>query len=147
MNGNWSVPTRIDKQVEPNYHGHGIYRILLYKNNKPISIRRFQGVDDFGILSIGKSVNIEKRRFKFYRTSIGKRKLGHSEARTWLIINKLSQDLFNSHSLMFTYKKTCPGEEIVEERDDLRKYFTKFLELPPLNHQFPERMKWYHELK
>ncbi len=147
MNENWSVPTRIDKKVESNYQGHGIYQILIYKNDKPISISRLQGKDCNGILSIGKSVNIEKRRNKFYRTSIGKRKLGHSEARTWLIIKRLSHDLFDSHSLMFTFKKTGQGEEIDEERDELRKYFTKFLELPPLNHQFPERMKWYHELK
>jgi hypothetical protein len=48
---------------------------------------------------------------------------------------------------MFTFKKTGQGEELDEERDELRKYFEKFLELPPINHSFPGRMEWYHELK
>jgi len=48
---------------------------------------------------------------------------------------------------MFTFKKTGQGEEIAEEIAELRIYFKQFLELPPLNHQFPGRMEWYRKLK
>lgn len=126
-----------------NHQGAGIYRVLLYKNGKPVKISRFKGTDNKGILSIGKASNIEKRRSLFFRVSTGSRKLGHSEGVTWKLIQQVKK--YDDYQLKFEYNSTKPGHETQEESCLLYEYFKKHHELPPLNLQFPNREKYLED--
>jgi len=53
--------------------------------------------------------------------------------------------LEESHELRFDYLPLNEDEISDMERDELREYFEKHCELPPLNLQFPERFEWYLE--
>lgn len=141
---NWTKLYCLDKE-KAKYSGPGIYRVRLYKNGAPIPIKRLQGKDGLGILSIGKSVNIDKRIKLFQSTSVGNRSKGHSEARTWFIVSRIPGSQYDDCDLMFEYFKSDKIE--FDEREALKKYFIDHLELPPLNHQFPGRMEWYKKLK
>ena len=46
-----------------------VYRIRLFRKERPVCIWRFGGIDEEGILAIGSSGNIERRRRQFITVS------------------------------------------------------------------------------
>jgi len=119
----------------------GVYRIRLFNGNTPVTIRRLQGADAEGMLAIGQSKNIERRRKDFLGSLKGKRR--HSEGMQWRLVKLFSNKLDN---LRFDFVKTNSKKAKKMEDTELREYFKKHLELPPLNGVMPNRKKWIHEL-
>jgi len=134
-----------DMKNIPNesYSKHGIYRIRLSTpEGKAIGVPRIGGVDDDGILSIGRSG---------FRSAKTNRSLGtrlweflhkaHSSAYTYGLATKslVLLPAFAGHCLWASIQEIPDDEIAVVEAKALRKYFDQYLELPPYNGAFPGR--------
>lgn len=112
----------------------GIYKIRI-KNNP---IDRLLGQDKQGILAIGKSNDLKKRLKQFYKGfTEGK---SHSEGKTLHLIMKNNpkwgEEIIDK--LEFTYTVTKTEEEAIKlEEKEIKTYFKKFGEVPPLNSAIP----------
>ena len=126
------------KFTEDNLKGNpkepGIYRIRI----QGIKISRFLGEDKNGILAIGKSNNIWRRLKSFFRSANGKK--GHSEGRTLYLILKNKKSGLDIENLEYSYCLTKSDEQAIEyEELEIKKYFNKFGEVPPLNSIIPKK--------
>jgi hypothetical protein len=136
----------VEIEKETGWNKWGLYRIQLVKDDMPVKISRFGGIDEEGVLVIGRSNNIENRRKQFRRSARGHH--GHSEGVQWWLINHKSDNRFDEFSLRFAFVKISSEEEAKEmEEKELKEYFKKFSELPPLNGVMPKRIKWFDELR
>lgn len=122
----------------------GIYRIRLFKKGKPVEICRFGGVDETGLLLVGRSVDIERRREQFIRSSKGKH--GHSEGIQWWLVTRFS-DIGKQSSLRFEFVRLSEEKAREREKAELQDYFKRYLETPPLNATIPQRLRWFDELR
>jgi hypothetical protein len=131
---------------ETGYGFSGVYWIKLFKNQQPVEIHRLGGVDKEGMLSIGCTDNIERRRKQFVNSSEGK--YGHSEGMQWFLARKYSDLGSQEYSLWFDYVKAESKEASEKgEEDEIRRYFKEYGETPPLNSAIPNRKKWFDELR
>ena len=139
----WMV---VDIDSGIGYDGPGVYKIqLVNKNGKPVEISRFGGTDKEGILAIGCSKQIDIRRKQFVESSKGKR--GHSEGIQWCLVRQFSEKAEQA-LLRFAFAKLGTKEEAMEEeRKEIRNYFKKYLEAPPLNGAIPKRLEWFKQLR
>ena len=140
----WRV---VDINRKIGYKGPGVYKIqLVNKNGKPVEIRRFGGTDKEGILAIGCSKQIDIRRKQFVESSKGKR--GHSEGIQWCLVKRVSKKLAEQALLRFAFAKLGTKEEAMKaEMTEIRNYFKKYLEAPPLNGAIPKRLEWFKQLR
>jgi len=130
---------------ETGYDGHGVYRILATKGGKAVKIPRFRKVDEGGVLVIGRTDNIERRRKQFVKSSRGNH--GHSEGKQWWLVKHFS-NFGEEFSLMFDFTRLKSREEAKKmERREIQDYFKKFLELSPLNSIMPKRNDWFDQLR
>src|SRR5438445_13806916 len=127
----------------PLYKLYGIYQIrITTPQAEPFRIPRIGGIDEEGILYIGRSG---------YRTSKSNRSLGQ----------RLGEFVSGNHSGAYTYSLATSGfaqrpgfaernlwfrtvtldDEAIQnaEQSAIREYFERFLELPPYNGAFPGR--------
>ncbi len=112
----------------------GIYRIRI----RGIKICRFLGEDKNGILAIGKSNNIFRRLKQFFRSTSGKK--GHSEGKTLHLILKSGKLKLDTKNLEYSYCLTETDEQAFKcEELEIKKYFKKFGEVPPLNSLIPKK--------
>jgi hypothetical protein len=131
---------------ETNYGGPGVYWIKLLRNQRPFEINRLGGPDKSGILAIGCTDNVERRRKQFIDSSGGK--YGHSEGMQWFLVRKFWKLGSQEYSLQFEYIKLSSKEASkTEEKEKIQEYFKEYLESPPLNGAIPERKKWFSELR
>jgi len=133
-----------------SWNGPGVYRIRLVRDGKPVPIRRFNGTDYEGILVIGCSSNIERRRKQFIRASSGKK--DHSEGIQWYLVTNFSRfrNIYSRgrYSLQFDFIKTKSKEEAERiEEEEIWTYFEKHSETPPLNAAIPGREKKFDRLR
>src|SRR5438876_46242 len=91
----------------PDHRGHGVYRIRLCESGKVISIQRFLGCDNEGILCIGKSKNLKKRLEQFRRDKETGR--GHYEASR--LSKKLLDEQFPNRTYEYSFIKLDPDNE------------------------------------
>ena len=133
------------KLVQPaSYNGPAVYRIRLCDSGVTVSIKRFLGSDDDGLLCIGKASNLERRRKQFISgTTNGG---GHSEANLLHILEKVTSLSANYPNREYEYsyvKVNNPGEEDLLEEKHIKAYVKRFGEVPPLNSAIPNRYdKW-----
>lgn len=116
------------------------YQIRLINRSKPISISRFLDTDFDGLLSIGMTSNMERRRKQFI--SGWKRKRGHSEGNLLYLLEKYSgiKNKFNDYSVQYRFEKATSGMNAGQlERILIKKYVKRFGEVPPLNSSIPAR--------
>lgn len=138
----WIAQDLYDKTA---YTGFGVYKIRLFRDEKPVRIHRFQGVDETGLLLIGRSVDIDRRRRQFVNSSKGRH--GHSEGIQWYLVTRFSE-IDKQTSLRFEFVKLESERKAKErERVELQDYFERYLETPPLNAAIPKRKEWFDELR
>lgn len=132
-------------ETETNYCGPGVYRGRLIVDGSPTQIKRLGGTDYEGILFIGQSKNIEKRRKAFIRATSGHH--GHSEGIQWFLVGQFS-NLDNLSDLWFEYARVTTEKEAKKrEANEIWGYFKRFLEAPPLNGCIPEREKRFDKIR
>jgi hypothetical protein len=123
---------------------YGIYRIrMTTQDGTPILIARLGGVDPDGVLDIGRSGlrtaksdrSLGRRLWEFWQGR------NHSAAYTYGLARVLMAEMprFCGHRLWASVLELA--DEAIEqaERDAIRAYFDRFLELPPYNAAFPGR--------
>ncbi|MBM3417509.1 MAG: hypothetical protein FJY17_01135 [Bacteroidetes bacterium] len=109
----------------------GIYFIYGYKNKLPIKISRFLGIDNDGVLYIGKSENLRERLRMLWRVLNPKLKATAHTFGTKYNNNKRLREAFPLKTLYVSYKITSEPKTL--ESELLDKYFLKFGEVPPFN--------------
>ncbi len=125
-----------EDNLKENPKEPGIYKIRI----QGIKISRFLGEDKNGILSIGKSKNIKQRLKQFYKGFTEKKY--HSEGKTLFIIAQKHPSWMKLHinHLEYSYCLTKTDEQAIEyEELEIKKYFNKFGEVPPLNSIIPKK--------
>jgi hypothetical protein len=131
--GAWHSIENIHHDIDV-LHKQGLYQIrMVSPSNKPFRIPRLVGVDDGGIIYIGKSVELRTRIGNFYS---GK----HSGGGMYNLVRlKLGRHRpYKNYLLQYRYMKIS-DEKVMEdtERNVLRRYFRKYCELPPFNSTVP----------
>jgi hypothetical protein len=120
--------------------GPAVYNIRMALGKKPIPIQRFLGSDRQGILAIGKTINMEKRRKQFI-SGLSKGR-GHSEGNLVFLLEKYSRlkRAYRGYSLEYRFI-TADDKGSAEdlERDLIKKYVKQYGEAPPLNSSVPGR--------
>lgn len=116
-----------------------IYRIRLCNHEGPIQIARFLGMDNDGILCIGKTTKMEGRRKQFIRGLAGN--FGHSEGNLLHILEKQSPllGLYPKSEYQYSFAKVDLGQESQIEEEQIKAYVRQFGEVPPLNSAIPVR--------
>ena len=137
MSLNWSDWHDITQPA--NYGENAVYRIRLMNQQGPAMISRFLGADSNGILCIGKTNDMEKRRRQFVRGLKGK--FGHSEGYLMHILQKVSpfSALYANTEWQYSFAKVGSGEEEAVEAQEIKAYVKEFGEVPPLNSAIPDR--------
>jgi hypothetical protein len=131
----------IDRSTD--YFGPAVYKVRLLTGAEVVKLPRFLGHDRSGILQIGVSGSFEKRRRQFVRgLAIGR---GHSEGNLLHILQHRSRLLETFHECSYEIafvEMAGRDEALVEEETLIKRYFTRFGEVPPLNTQLPNRYVW-----
>ena len=127
---------------EPLPHrGPAAYRVRLLRGRRPFNMRRLLGVDDEGLLSIGKTKNMESRRTQFISGVVNG--YGHSEGnllRLLLLYSALKDEVDAQPKIECCYVKCDTEPDAIElEARLIKDYLCRFAELPPLNSAIPNR--------
>lgn len=109
----------------------GIYFIYGYKNKLPIKISRVLGIDNDGILYIGKSENLRERLRMLWRVLNPKLKATAHTFGTKYNFNIRLREAFPLKSLYVSY--AISTEPHILESELLDKYFLQYGEVPPFN--------------
>jgi len=133
----WSDWCSIDKPTD--YKHCAVYEIRLCCQKTPISISRFLGVDERGLLCIGKAKSMEKRRKQFVNSR--KEGDGHSEGNLLhrLEIDSTISTRYPDPEYEYSFAKVNPGQENRLEEQEIKAYVKQFGEVPPLNSAIPNR--------
>lgn len=112
----------------------GVYRIRVFNvEAKSVPIARLNGVDELGILHIGKSINLGVRIRTFRQAAEGK-SAPHPAGRafrTWEF-----EKVFPKEWLRFDYTFTSTDEESLRLESSLHEeYRRRYLDRPPLDGQ------------
>ena len=111
----------------------GVYKIFLFKNEKPITIQRFLENDDSGLVYIGAAgkTNLAYRLTCFMNSKRPDRKQNNHSGGKKIKVNKRLSEF--ASELIFYYEVIKTKDAKEKERDMLKNYFMKFGEVPPLN--------------
>jgi hypothetical protein len=111
----------------------GVYKISRFdKDDNPIEITRFFGIDKEGIIDIGESHNLRERLMNFKR-NIENGKGGHMAGWRYYFLK-----LHNKVPILkFNYEVCNTKEEAYKkEHAMMKKYLDEHKELPPLNYKY-----------
>jgi len=142
---NWSFWKNIDKAAR--HDSHAVYEIrLVNTQGTSVAINRFLGKDKKGLLSIGMTTNMERRRKQFI--SGEDRCQGHSEGNLLFLLKEYSR-FRTKHPLpkyQYRFQKVISEDETKrKERKLIKDYVRQYGEVPPLNSAIPgryEEMSW-----
>lgn len=117
------------------------YRVRLLKDGKPFQMNRLLGRDEEGLLSIGKTKDMEGRRAQFISGVVNG--YGHSEGNLLrlLVLYSGLKERVPSRPQIECQFLACKSEDeaIKTEARLLKDYLCRFGELPPLNSAIPNR--------
>jgi hypothetical protein len=122
------------------HHAAAAYAVRLLNQGSVVSIPRFLGVDAEGLLTIGKTTDLEERRRRFVRGSSKGR--GHSSGNTLFFLNFVGvfQKFFREPSYQIAFKPVATDLDARRLESDLTKnYMIRFGEGPPLGSVIPDR--------
>lgn len=145
MNMNWSSWKNIDESS--GHYSHAVYEVrLVNTQGTSVAINRFLDKDEEGLLSIGMTTNMERRRKQFI--SGEDRCQGHSEGNLLFFLKEYSR--FKTKHIMPKYqyrfqKVNSEDEAKRKERKLIKDYVKQYGEVPPLNSAIPGRydeMSW-----
>lgn len=136
---NWS-----DINENKNYQGPAFYAVRLLIDGVVVPIPRFLGVDSEGLLTIGMTTNLEKRRRQFMQgIKMGK---GHSAGNLLyklMGLNSLFKNTRSNASFEISFTKV-PNKQVALEYESksTNEYFERFGEVPPLASVLPDRYSY-----
>jgi hypothetical protein len=138
----WSAWKLLDLYAQ--YTGPAVYNIRLCRQTVPAAIPRFLGTDPSGLLCIGKTTNMEKRRLQFLR-GIEKGR-GHSEANLLYILRQYStlEIDYRDYGYEYRFVPVEAGQARALEETEIKTYVRTFGEAPPLNSAIPDRYGTWH---
>lgn len=117
----------------------GVYVMIYMENGRPKPFSRLNGIDENGILCIGKAKNLNRRIRQFHRDVLfkGRGRHGHSEARNFRIYFRDNAKP-NALKLKIDNIKVCWKKLGNEEADDfetelIQDYVMTYQDKPPLN--------------
>jgi hypothetical protein len=134
----WSAWIKLEQAA--NYNDPAVYKIRLCRSGAPVSISRFLGSDDDGLLCIGKTSNLEQRRKDFINGITNGN--GHSEGNLIYILERITSLSVNHPNREYEYsyiKAKRNGEKDTLEEKHIKAYVKQFGEAPPLNSSIPNR--------
>ena len=139
MNMKWSPWKNITESSR--YDGCAVYEVrLVNKEDHPVIINRFLGTDKEGILAIGMTTNMERRRKQFIYGE--NRCRAHSEGNLLFLLKEYSRfkTKYNRTRYQYRFQKVKTRDDAKKKEKKLIKdYFKKYGEVPPLNSAIPDR--------
>ena len=120
--------------------GPAIYAVRLVNCEAVVSIRRFLGVDREGLLTIGMTTNLERRRRQFIRGSSKGR--GHSAANLLYFLSKFGalKRCFREPRYELSFRRVTDERQARRwEAKMTKEYLGRFGEGPPLTSVIPDR--------
>ena len=122
------------------YDGPAIYAIRLLNNGVVATIPRFLAPDNEGLLTIGMTSNLDRRRNQFMR---GRKKgRGHSASNLLFLLDTKRKfaSQFNTPEFEILFHAVEDKETAAHrEAEMIRKYLFRFGEVPPLSSAVPNR--------
>ena len=134
----WSAWAKLAQAA--NYNGPAVYKVRLCCSGATVSINRFLGSDKDGLLCIGKTSNLERRRKDFINGITSEN--GHSEGNLLCILEEKTSlsTKYPNREYEYSYiKAKSNGEEDTLEEKHIKAYVKQFGEAPPLNSSIPNR--------
>jgi len=129
----------VDEQVE--YDSHAAYEVrLVNRLGKAIPINRFLGTDEKGILSIGMTTGMEKRRRKLFSGLRGNNV--HSEAHLLFLLTEYSRLQTRHRERQYQLRFLPLGSRAQAKKTEsrlIKDYVKRYGEVPPLNSAIPNR--------
>ena len=131
-----------------------MYKIILVDGKgKPVQIHRWKGTDKNGILSIGQTSNMERRRKQFLKAINDGGELftgirgGHVTGNMIHLLDRLNGKKKLKKNLRYESKTFNSKPEAENaEKEAIRKYVEIYFEVPPLNSNIPDRKGWAQSL-
>ena len=122
-----------DEEIKKVPAEPGAYKISRFgKNETPIEINRFFGMDKEGIIDIGESKNL-RERLRSFKRNIENGKGGHMAGWRYHYLKLQNKIPF----LKFSYEVCKTKEEAYKKENAMmKKYVEKHKELPPLNYKY-----------
>lgn len=141
----WEPIENVVESDRDYFHNFGVYEIAIVDaKGKPIPITRLTGVDKSGLLYIGRSGFRYQKSNRTIANRIKEFLYGpHSGGETYdkvFEVFKKTQK-FSKHRLKVRASVLADRQIISEEIKLLKKYFSKYGELPPLNSSMPRKPK------
>jgi hypothetical protein len=128
------MPQLTPENIKRMPYSRGVYRIWAKsENGKPISIHRFCGIDNNGLLYIGRTIDqtLSKRVYQFSASSnISKNTHNHSGAGKYKN-SEIIRKTLGEHKLWFDFIET--DDPKTKENELLTEYSLLYGEKPPLN--------------
>ena len=135
----WSGWLPLDAKIK--HERFAVYKIrLVTEDSKPFTLPRLFKKDMSGIMCIGQTTNMERRRNQAYG-AISKGD-GHSAMNLVFYLREFCNfdKRFANWNFQFNFSKCKSGHDAKKREDDLSKeYFREFGEVPPLNSVLPNR--------
>lgn len=122
------------------HRGPAVYAVRVINREAVVPIPRFLGVDREGLLTIGMTRNLERRRRQFIRGSNKGR--GHSAANLLCFLSKFGalKRCFRVPSYELSFRRTSDERQArLWEAEMTREYLVRFGEGPPLTSVIPDR--------
>lgn len=112
---------------------NGVYKIFLFKDEKPLTIPRFLSNDDTGLVYIGaaEKTTLAYRLSCFLASKNSKTKQNNHSGGDKIKSHSKLLELTND--LVFMYEVVLAPKAKDKEREMLGKYVADFGEVPPLN--------------
>lgn len=124
--------TKLWNKINDNFSKEGgIYKIIATENEKPVPIQRLLEVDNDGILYIGKTNSFLERVIILKTASDPEYNSSNHEFGLRYKAHPLLKSKF-PYDKLFVYLEKSDNPEKTES-EELRMYYLKFGELPPLN--------------
>lgn len=111
----------------------GVYKIYLYSSNGPITINRFLGGDNSGLIYIGaaEKTTLKYRLENFLRTLDPENKTNSHSGGNKIKGNQEIKKFISKHVLMYDVITTASAK--FDEKEEIKNYKDQFGEVPPLN--------------
>ena len=112
---------------------NGVYKIFLFKDEKPLTIPRFLANDDTGLVYIGAA---EKTALAYRLTCFLASKNSKTKQNNHSAGNKIKSHgklLELTNDLVFMYEVILTPDAKEKERKIIKNYVANFGEVPPLN--------------
>jgi hypothetical protein len=124
--------------AKSGYDGPAVYEVRILNSAGPMPVPRFLATDIRGLLSIGESRSMDKRRRQLVRAM--EKCYGHSEGNLlyYLLRHTRLKDLHPIIEYRFS-KEADKAAAKVAEAKMIKEYIQKFGEPPPLNCAIPDR--------